>query len=100
MENLCYLGALPLLLPHGLRSSPLNHRREVMYFLQRMFERHAPGTEMLISCGGMEVLGAFLDENYGSGREFVLVALEGIHYVLHMQVSLLSRLYLSLLFGS
>ncbi len=81
-ENLCFVGGIPIISKY---SSEI--RLEAAAFVKMMYLTSTLTLQMFVSCGGLNVLVEFLEEDYDSdlGRELVLVGVNGVWSVFELQ---------------
>ncbi|KAF7195760.1 Cytokinesis protein sepH [Pseudocercospora fuligena] len=88
-ENLCFVGGIPIITRFAQKKYASEIRLEAANFVRMMYQTPTPGLtlQMFISCGGLNVLVEFLEEDYDSeaGRELVLVGVNGIWSVFELQ---------------
>lgn len=86
-ENLCFVGGIPIisLFAHKKYSSEI--RLEAAAFVRMMYQTSTLTLQMFVSCGGLNVLVEFLEEDYDSdaGRELVLTGVNGVWSVFELQ---------------
>ena len=64
---------------------------EAAAFVRQMYQTSTTTLQMFVSCGGLHVLADFLDEDYDTSRELVLIGVNGIWNVFELQVSIRGR---------
>lgn len=84
-ENLCFVGGIPVITQFAARQFSSDIRLEAAAFAQQMYETSTLTLQMFVSCGGISVLAGFLDEDYDSARDLVLVGVSGIWRVFELQ---------------
>ncbi|ROV90537.1 hypothetical protein VPNG_10049 [Cytospora leucostoma] len=84
-ENLCFVGGIPIITKFAARQFSTEIRLEAADFVQQMYETSTLTLQMFVSCGGISVLAGFLDEDYESSRDLVLIGVNGIWRVFELQ---------------
>lgn len=84
-ENLCFVGGIPVITQFAARQFSPEIRLEAAAFVQQMYETSTLTLQMFVSCGGISVLAGFLDEDYDSSRDLVLIGVNGIWRVFELQ---------------
>ncbi|CAK1362730.1 Cytokinesis protein sepH [Cercospora beticola] len=86
-ENLCFVGGIPIISSFASKKYATEIRLEAANFVRMMYQNTGLTLQMFISCGGLNVLVEFLEEDYDSeaGRELVLVGVNGIWSVFELQ---------------
>lgn len=84
-ENLCFVGGIPVITQFAARQFSNEIRLEAAAFVQQMYETSTLTLQMFVSCGGIAVLAGFLDEDYESSRDLVLIGVNGIWRVFELQ---------------
>ncbi|KAJ4396125.1 Protein kinase of the Mitotic Exit Network [Gnomoniopsis smithogilvyi] len=84
-ENLCFVGGIPVITQFAARQFSNEIRLEAAAFVQQMYETSTLTLQMFVSCGGISVLAGFLDEDYESSRDLVLIGVNGIWRVFELQ---------------
>ncbi|KAI5360248.1 putative serine/threonine-protein kinase, active [Septoria linicola] len=86
-ENLCFVGGIPIISSFALKKYATEIRLEAANFVRMMYQNTGLTLQMFISCGGLNVLVEFLEEDYDTeaGRELVLVGVNGIWSVFELQ---------------
>lgn len=86
-ENLCFVGGIPIITKFAHKKFASDIRLEAAAFVRMMYQTPTLTLQMFVSCGGLNVLVEFLEEDYDSdaGRELVLVGVNGIWSVFEMQ---------------
>lgn len=85
-ENMCYVGGIPIITKFAHKKFSSDIRIEAAAFVRMMYQNQMT-LQMFISCGGLNVLVEFLEEDYDvdTGRELVLVGVNGIWSVFELQ---------------
>ena len=86
-QNLCFVGGIPIITRFAHKKYSSEIRLEAAAFVRMMYETPTLTLQMFVSCGGLNVLVEFLEEDYDSeaGRELVLVGVDGIWSVFELQ---------------
>lgn len=86
-ENLCFVGGIPIITKFASKKFPSNIRLEAAAFVRQMLQSSTLALQMFISCGGINVLVEFLEEDYHTQKELVLIGINGIWSVFELPVS-------------
>ncbi|KAK4575115.1 Protein kinase of the Mitotic Exit Network [Recurvomyces mirabilis] len=86
-ENLCFVGGIPIVTKFAHKKFSSEIRLEAAAFVRMMYQTSTLTLQMFVSCGGLNVLVEFLEEDYDSeaGRELVLLGVNGVHSVFELQ---------------
>ena len=86
-ENLCFVGGIPIISKFAHKKYASEIRLEAAAFVKMMYLTSTLTLQMFVSCGGLNVLVEFLEEEYESdvGRELVLVGVNGVWSVFELQ---------------
>ncbi|KYG49087.1 hypothetical protein M433DRAFT_150437 [Acidomyces richmondensis BFW] len=86
-ENLCFVGGIPIISRFAHKKYSSDIRIEAAAFVRMMYQTSTLTLQMFVSCGGLNVLVEFLEEDYDSaaGRELVLVGVNGVWSVFELQ---------------
>ncbi|OQO05249.1 hypothetical protein B0A48_09016 [Cryoendolithus antarcticus] len=86
-ENLCFVGGIPIISKFAHKKYSSDIRLEAANFVRFMYQTSTLTLQMFVSCGGLNVLVEFLEEDYDSvtGRELVLVGVNGVWSVFELQ---------------
>ncbi|OTB00843.1 hypothetical protein M426DRAFT_15069 [Hypoxylon sp. CI-4A] len=84
-ENLCFVGGIPIITKFAARQYSNEIRSEAAAFVRQMYQTSTLTLQMFVSAGGLNVLVEFLDEDYDSARELVLIGVNGIWNVFELQ---------------
>lgn len=84
-ESLSFVGGIPIVTKFASKKYPSNIRLEAAAFVRQMLQASTLTLQMFISCGGINVLVEFLEEDYETQKELVLIAINGIWSVFEMQ---------------
>lgn len=85
-ENLCFVGGIPIITKFAARQYSNEIRLEAAAFVRQMYQTSTLTLQMFVSAGGLNVLVEFLDEDYDSARDLVLIGVNGIWNVFELQV--------------
>ena len=86
-ENLCFVGGIPILSKFAHKKYASEIRLEAAAFVRMIYQTSTLTLQMFVSCGGLNVLVEFLEEEYESdiGRELVLIGVNGVWSVFELQ---------------
>lgn len=86
-ENLCFVGGIPIISKFAHKKYADEIRLEAAAFVKMMYLTSTLTLQMFVSCGGLNVLVDFLEEEYESelGRELVLTGVNGVWSVFELQ---------------
>ncbi|KAK5746412.1 Protein kinase of the Mitotic Exit Network [Elasticomyces elasticus] len=86
-ESLCFVGGIPVVTKFAHKKFSSEIRLEAASFVRMMYETSTLTLQMFVSCGGLNVLVEFLEEDYETeaGRELVLLGVNGIWSVFELQ---------------
>jgi hypothetical protein len=86
-ENLCFVGGIPIVSKFAHKKYADEIRLEAAAFVKMMYLTSTLTLQMFVSCGGLNVLVEFLEEEYESelGRELVLTGVNGVWSVFELQ---------------
>ena len=84
-ENFCFVGGIPIVTKYAHKKYPREIRLEAAAFVRQMYQTSTLTLQMFISCGGLNVLVEFLEEDYESERDLVLVGVNGVWSVFELQ---------------
>ncbi|KAK4223880.1 hypothetical protein QBC38DRAFT_486746 [Podospora fimiseda] len=84
-ENLCFVGGIPIVTKFAARQYPNEIRLEAAAFVRQMYQTSTLTLQMFVSAGGLNVLVEFLDEDYESSQDLVLIGVNGIWNVFELQ---------------
>jgi serine/threonine protein kinase len=87
LENLCLIGGIPMITKFTSRDHTADVRYQAAVFVDVMCRSEKLILQMFISCGGLYVLSEFLEEDYLSQKELVLIGIRGIWNVFQLQGS-------------
>lgn len=85
-ENLCFVGGIPIITKFAARQYSNEIRLEAAAFVRQMYQTSTLTLQMFVSAGGLNVLVEFLDEDYDTARDLVLIGVNGIWNVFELQV--------------
>jgi hypothetical protein len=86
-ENLCFVGGIPIISKFASKKYSSEIRLEAAAFVRQMYQTSTLTLQMFISCGGLNVLVEFLEEDYDLERDLVLIGVNGVWSVFELQVS-------------
>lgn len=84
-ENLCFVGGIPIITKFAQKRYSSDIRLEAAAFVRQMFQTSTLTLQMFVSCGGLNVLVDFLEEDYEAERDLVLIGVNGIWSVFELQ---------------
>lgn len=86
-ENFCFVGGIPVVTKFAHKKYSSEIRLEAAAFVRQMYQTSTLTLQMFISCGGLNVLVEFLEEDYEYERDLVLVGVNGVWSVFELQGS-------------
>lgn len=86
-ENLCFVGGIPIITRFAHKKFSSEIRLEAAAFVRMMYQTSTLTLQMFVSCGGLNVLVEFLEEDYDAelGHELVLIGVNGVWSVFELQ---------------
>nr|CDP25270.1 Putative cell division control protein [Podospora anserina S mat+] len=84
-ENLCFVGGIPIVTKFAARQYSNEIRLEAAAFVRQMYQTSTLTLQMFVSAGGLNVLVEFLDEDYETSQDLVLIGVNGIWNVFELQ---------------
>ncbi|KAI9678081.1 MAG: hypothetical protein M1817_006025 [Caeruleum heppii] len=84
-ENLCFVGGIPIITRFAAKTYSSEIRLEAAAFVRQMYQTSTLTLQMFISCGGLNVLVEFLEEDYEDERDLVLIGVNGVWSVFELQ---------------
>jgi hypothetical protein len=84
-ENLCFVGGIPIITRFAQKRYSSDIRLEAAAFVRQMYQTSTLTLQMFVSCGGLNVLVEFLEEDYDAERDLVLIGVNGVWSVFEMQ---------------
>lgn len=84
-ENFCFVGGIPVVTKFAHKKYPSEIRLEAAAFVRQMYQTSTLTLQMFISCGGLNVLVEFLEEDYEAERDLVLIGVNGVWSVFELQ---------------
>ena len=85
-ENLCFVGGIPIITRFASKKYSSDIRLEAAAFVRQMYQTSTLTLQMFVSCGGLNVLVEFLEEDYEAERDLVLIGVNGVWSVFELQV--------------
>jgi hypothetical protein len=85
LENLCFVGGIPIVSEFALKQFSSEIRHEAAAFVRQICQTSTRALEMFVSCGGLNVLVGFLEEDMDSERDLVLIGVNGVCSVFELQ---------------
>lgn len=86
-ENLCFVGGIPIITKFAHKKYTSEIRLEAAAFVRQMYQTSLLTLQMFISCGGLNVLVEFLEEDLDEERDLVLIGVNGVWNVFELPVS-------------
>lgn len=86
-ENLCFVGGIPIITRFASKRYSSDIRLEAAAFVRQMYQTSTLTLQMFVSCGGLNVLVEFLEEDYEAEKDLVLIGVNGVWSVFELQVS-------------
>lgn len=96
-ENLCFVGGIPIISKFAHKKYSKEIRLEAAAFVRQMYQSSTLTLQMFISCGGLNVLVEFLEEDLETERDLVLIGVNGVWSVFELQVGLQPAFMLNIL---
>ncbi|KAI1270675.1 hypothetical protein F5Y18DRAFT_19153 [Xylariaceae sp. FL1019] len=84
-ENLCFVGGIPIITKFAAPQYNLEIRLEAAAFIRQMYSTSTLTLQMFVSAGGLNLLVGYLDEDYETHRDLVLIGVNGIWNVFELQ---------------
>lgn len=84
-ETLCFVGGIPIVTRFSHKKYSSDIRLEAAAFVRQMYQTSTLTLQMFISCGGLNVLVEFLEEDYDDQRDLVIVGVNGVWSVFELQ---------------
>ena len=84
-ENFCFVGGIPIVTQFAQKKYSSEIRLEAAAFVRQMYQTSTLTLQMFISCGGLNVLVEFLEEDYDAERDLVLIGVNGVWSVFELQ---------------
>ncbi|KAI9827047.1 MAG: hypothetical protein M1819_007039 [Sarea resinae] len=84
-ENLCFVGGIPIISKFASKKYSSEIRLEAAAFVRQMYQTSTLTLQMFVSCGGLNVLVEFLEEDYEMERDLVLIGVNGVWSVFELQ---------------
>ncbi|KAH6630859.1 hypothetical protein B0J18DRAFT_363194 [Chaetomium sp. MPI-SDFR-AT-0129] len=84
-ENLCFVGGIPIVTKFAARQYSNEIRLEAAAFVRQVYQTSTLTLQMFVSAGGLNVLVEFLDEDYETSQDLVLIGVNGIWNVFELQ---------------
>ncbi|KAI9811649.1 MAG: hypothetical protein M1827_005398 [Pycnora praestabilis] len=84
-ENLCFVGGIPIISKFASKKYSSEIRLEAAAFVRQMYQTSTLTLQMFVSCGGLNVLVEFLEEDYEAERDLVLIGVNGVWSVFELQ---------------
>ncbi|KAF2461474.1 hypothetical protein BDY21DRAFT_418511 [Lineolata rhizophorae] len=84
-ENLCFVGGIPIICEYSRKTYPSEIRLQAAAFVRQMYQTSTLTLQMFVSCGGLNVLVEFLEEDFETERDLVLIGVNGVWNVFELQ---------------
>lgn len=84
-ETLCFVGGIPIVTKFADKKYSSEIRLEAAAFVRQMYQTSTLTLQMFISCGGLNVLVEFLEEDYDAEPDLVIVGVNGVWSVFELQ---------------
>ena len=84
-ENFCFVGGIPIVTRFAHKKYSSEIRLEAAAFVRQMYQTSTLTLQMFVSCGGLNVLVEFLEEDYDAERDLVLIGVNGVWSVFELQ---------------
>lgn len=84
-ETLCFVGGIPIVTKFAHKKYASEIRLEAAAFVRQMYQTSTLTLQMFISCGGLNVLVEFLEEDYDAERDLVIIGVNGVWSVFELQ---------------
>lgn len=81
---MCFVGGIPIVTKFAAKKYPSHIRLEAAAFVRQVCQASVLTLQMFVSCGGLNVLVEFLEEDYEVQKELVLIGVNGIWSVFEM----------------
>jgi hypothetical protein len=85
LENLCFVGGIPIVSEFALKQLSTEIRHEAAAFVRQICQTSTLALQMFVSCGGLNVLVGFLEEDMETERDLVLIGVNGVCSVFELQ---------------
>src|SRR6202012_3223890 len=85
LENLCFVGGIPIVSEFALKQLSTEIRHEAAAFVRQICQTSTLALQMFVSCGGLNVLVGFLEEDMDTERDLVLIGVNGVCSVFELQ---------------
>ena len=82
------MGGIPIISKFSHKKYSKEIRLEAAAFVRQMYQSSTLTLQMFISCGGLNVLVEFLEEDLETERDLVLIGVNGVWSVFELQVGL------------
>lgn len=86
-ENLCLIGAIPVVMAFTSKKFPHEVRLEAAHFVYAMCSTSSLTLQFVLSCRGLKTLVELLDEDYNEQKDLVWLGVNCVCSVLELQVS-------------
>jgi len=86
-ENLCLIGAIPVVMSFTAKKFPHEVRLEAAHFVFAMCSTSSLTLQFVLSCRGLKTLVELIDEDYNEQKDLVWLGVACVNSVLELQVS-------------
>lgn len=86
-ENLCLIGAIPVVMSFTTKKFPHEVRLEAAHFVFSMCSTSSLTLQFVLSCRGLKTLVELIDEDYNEQKDLVWLGVACVNSVLELQVS-------------
>lgn len=90
-ENLCLIGAIPVVMPFCSKRYPHHVRIEAAHFIFSMCSTSTLTLQFVLSCRGLKTLVELIDEDYTQHKDLVWLGIACVNSVLELQVCCLVK---------
>lgn len=84
-ENLCLIGAIPVVMPFCSKVFPHHVRIEAAHFIFSMCSSSTLTLQFVLSCRGLKTLVGLIDEDYNQQKDLVWLGVACVNSVLELQ---------------
>jgi hypothetical protein len=85
-ESLCFIGGIPIITSFSHHQFSSDIRKQSAAFVRQMCQTSILTLQMFIGCGGLNVLSGYLEEDFDTERDLVLIGITGVWSVFELQV--------------
>lgn len=80
------MGGIPIISKFAQKKYSREIKLEAAAFVRQVYQTSTLTLQMFISCGGLNVLAEFLEEDLDTERDLVLIGVNGVWSVFELQV--------------